>query len=291
MSQNKILNRIQVGYILKRYHIKITGNYEIRADGLLDVNGSINISGSNLFKIPLKFNRVTGDFICKNNSLKSLRGCPQVVGGAFDCSVNNLESLMGGPVHLGGSYNCSENKLLTLKGCAKQVGRDFLCNDNLLQNLVGSPAKIDGYFNCKFNKLTSLEGSAKDFFGRFNCSYNYLTDFSGISERFRGEIYANSNYLKNIKGFKNFDGIIFIDPTASSINTGEERHKNMKIELRLLPKVGYAFMPQPILDNINHIELILKFQPYYDIWSDDGEDELLLDNFTGLIEDILDGLE
>jgi hypothetical protein len=290
MSQNKILNRVQVGYILKRYHIKITGNYEIRADGLLDVNGSINISGSNLFKIPLKFNRVTGDFHCKSNALKTLKGCPKFVGGTFDCSDNELTTLEGGPDYVRGSYNCCENKLITLKGCAKEVGRDFLCNDNLLESLVGSPGKIEGYFNCKLNKIKSLVGCPKELYGRFHVSHNRLNNFLGAPEKMWGEIYCTSNYLENLKGLPiDFEGQLFIDSSAKSLNCGDDDYKKMKLQLRILDRFGHNFMPKQILTHHMHISLIMRFQRYYEIWT--SENELDASNFDGLIEDILDGLE
>jgi hypothetical protein len=289
MAKDKILNKIQLGYILNRYHIKITGNYEIRADGLIDINGSVKLCG-NLFKLPLKFNRVTGDFICKSISLTLLRGCPKFVGGTFDCSDNNLNSLVGGPDFVNGSYNCSENKLITLKGCAKEVGRDFLCNDNLLENLVGSPQKIEGYFNCKFNKLKSLVGSPKELYGRFHLSYNRLNDFVGAPETMWGEIYATSNYLENLKGLPlDFEGQLFIDASAKSLNTGSVDYKKMKLQLRVLDRFGHVFMPKQILTHHMYISLIMRFQRYYEIWT--SENELDASNFDGLIEDILDGLE
>jgi hypothetical protein len=270
MIKRRVINRIECDTIIKKFNIKISGKYEINDLGKIDVQGDVDIKFKNLNRLPLKFGHIDGNFKCDGVNLQSLKGAPEYVRYNFSCNNNYLTSLEYSPNYVGGTLDCSNNKLSDLKYCSEIVGRDLVC---------------------KMNKLKSLNGMPREFWGRLNCSNNQLNDFSGVSERFRGEIYANSNFLKNIKGFKYFDGIIFIDPTASSINTGQERHKNMKIELRLVPKVGYAFMPKPILDNINHIELILKFQRYYDIWSDNGDDELHLDNFTGLIEDILDGLE
>jgi hypothetical protein len=40
-----------------------------------------------------------------------------------------------------------------------------------------------------------------------------------LYQYFIGAIYYNSNYLINLKGFLKFDGTIFIDPSASSIET------------------------------------------------------------------------
>ena len=92
------------------------------------VNGHFTKDGSKL--------KVTGNFWCHSNQLKSLEGCPQTVGGYFDCSNNQLESLEGCPQTVGGDFNCWNNKLKSLEGCPQTVG---------------------GYFNCYNNKkLTSL---------------------------------------------------------------------------------------------------------------------------------------
>jgi hypothetical protein len=88
---------------------------------------------------------------------------------------------------------------------------------------------------------------------------------------FRGAIYANSNYLINLKGFLKFDGTIFIDPSASSINTGYVDHPKMRIEIRLQSKYGHEFMPKPILEQQKYWDPILQMQRYYEIWTDDDQ--------------------
>ena len=69
------------------------------------VDGHFTKDGSKL--------KVTGDFYCNNNQLKSLEGCPQTVGGYFSCSDNKLESLEGCPQTVGGGFYCWNNKKLT----------------------------------------------------------------------------------------------------------------------------------------------------------------------------------
>ena len=54
--------------ICEKYGIK---NYTINDDGSIDVDSDVYLNGSNLTQIPLKFNKVTGDFYCYNNSLLS----------------------------------------------------------------------------------------------------------------------------------------------------------------------------------------------------------------------------
>lgn len=266
MRKKRVINRRECDIIIQKFNVKIGGKYEINSNGEIDVLGDVEVLYSNLTEIPLKFGKIDGNFKCSGLKLKSLKNAPEFVRYNFRCDNNFLTSLKYSPNYVGGTFDCSNNKLSNLNFCPEIVGRDLFC---------------------KMNRLKSLKGSPKEFFGRFNCSNNQLTDFSGISDRFKGEIYANCNYLKNLKGFKHFDGIIFIDPSASSINTGEERHEHMKIELRQVSKFGYTFMPQQILDT-QHLELIVKFQRYYEIWTD--HDELNLDYFMILVDDIKDGL-
>lgn len=273
MCKRRIVNRVEVNIIMRKFNISLgLGTYTISSLGVIDVQGCVDIRYSNLTRLPLKFGQINGSFNCGGLALKSLKGAPEYVRYDFSCNNNELTSLKYGPKKVGGSYNCSNNELEDLAGCATEIGRDF---------------------SCKFNKIKSLSGCPKDFYGRFNCSHNRLTNFTGAPERFKGQIYANSNYLKNLKGFKQFDGAVFIDPTASSINTGDFNHKKMKIEIRSQSKFGHEFMPREILDNRQHLEIIVKYQIYYDAWTVDlltDDDQLHLDNFKMLIEDIEDGL-
>ena len=66
--------------ICEEYNIK---NYSINPDGSIDVNGDVIIVNKNLYKLPLKFNKVNGNFYCSYNKLTSLEGCPKYVGGNF----------------------------------------------------------------------------------------------------------------------------------------------------------------------------------------------------------------
>lgn len=271
MERKKISNA-EVNIIIRKYKIKLV-SFSINDHGKLDVPGDVEIlrcvdSGY----LPLKFGRVSGTFKCSGIELKSLRGAPEHVGYDFVCDSNKLTSLKYGPKYVGGSYYCSNNQLESLKWCANKIGRDLVC---------------------KMNKLKSLQGSPRKFRGRFNCSYNLLNNFIGAPENMTGEMYANSNFLKNLKGFKQFIGTLFIDPTASSINTGDSDYKNMKLELRLQSKFGHEFLPSQIIKNHIYLDIIFKYQRHYEIWTNiDQELDEILDEeqFTILIEDIKDGL-
>ena len=71
------------------------GKYTINDDGSIDVNGSVDLSGRGLSKLPFKFRNVNGSFRCNNNQLTSLEGAPNSVGGSFYCYNNQLTSLEG----------------------------------------------------------------------------------------------------------------------------------------------------------------------------------------------------
>ena len=64
-------------------YFEILGTYELK-DGVYDVKGSIRLI-EDVYKLPFKFGKVTGDFSCTHNKLKSLEGCPKYIGDDFFC--------------------------------------------------------------------------------------------------------------------------------------------------------------------------------------------------------------
>jgi hypothetical protein len=134
--------------ICERYNIK---NYTINEDGSVDVDGSVNLSGKRLTKLPLKFRRVTGNFVCHTNRLTSLEGAPKELGGTFDCQQNQLTSLEGSP---------------------KVVGGDFWCSYNQLTSLVGGPEVVLGVYFVYDNKINSFEGFPDDYEGDVDFNSN-----------------------------------------------------------------------------------------------------------------------
>ena len=77
----------EIHLICGKYNIK---NYTINSDGSIDVEGNVNLYNTNLTKIPLKFNKVSGYFDISSNKLTSLEGSPREVYSYFDCSNNFL---------------------------------------------------------------------------------------------------------------------------------------------------------------------------------------------------------
>ena len=174
-------NFSDIDVICKKHGIRIHGNYTINSDGTIDVDGDVILS-DRLTKLPLKFGRVTGDFICSYNQLVSLRGCPTEVGGDFDCMDNKLVSLEGGPTEVGGGFNCSYNKLVSLEGGPYSVGGGFNCSNN--------PISV----------IYNLFGSLKEF--QDSLDYNYLRGTNIVKSRFVEALEEIGKTLpRNIKGY------------------------------------------------------------------------------------------
>ena len=154
----------------------IPKTWKLNNDGSYDVNDDVNLKNFEHFiskgKLTVKFNKVSGAFICINLNLTSLDGCPKEVGEMFNCADNNLTSLKGCPEKVGTFFICSNNNLTSLEGCPKEVKGWFNCQKNKLASLKGCPEKIGGNFNCSGNKLTSLEGAPTKVSGDFDCSNN-----------------------------------------------------------------------------------------------------------------------
>ncbi len=148
-------NEQEIRDICKKY--KIT-NYVINNDGSIDVDGNVNLNGYNLTRFPIIFNKVNGDFSCRDNKLSKLEGSPKEVGNSFDCSNNNLKSLINSPKEVGNSFRCSNNHLTSLEYSPERVGNIFNCSFNKLTSLIGSPMEIGLHFYCTNNQLVSLEG-------------------------------------------------------------------------------------------------------------------------------------
>jgi hypothetical protein len=130
-----------------------SGNITKNPDGTYDVKGNVNMLKMGLTKIPIKFNKVDGNFWCySNKNLTSLEGAPKEVNGEFNCGHNYLTSLKGVPKEVGGLFYCSSNKLTSLEGAPKKVNGDFYCSENNLTSLKGAPEKVNGDFYCNGQK-------------------------------------------------------------------------------------------------------------------------------------------
>ena len=155
----------------------IPNSWKLNSDGTYNVNDDVDLKKFKQFidpngKLTIKFNKVTGNFVCKSLYLTSLEGCPKEVGGDFICGFNNLTSLKGVPEKVGGNFECYASSLTSLEGCPKEVGGDFDCSYNKLISLKGCHKEVNGNFDCRYNNLTSLEGAPKEVSGDFYCRGN-----------------------------------------------------------------------------------------------------------------------
>ena len=196
-------------------------NYEI-VDGLVNVDGDVDLSNKSLTKIPIKFGSVSGDFYCHLNQLVSLEGSPNSVSGDFYCHNNKLVSLEGAPQTVGGDFICSYNILASLEGAPQTVGGDFDCSPNKLVSLEGAPNSVGGDSICSWNKLTSLEGASQTV-GGFYCHGNPV-----------GEIW---NLFKDKSKIEFFN---FMDPIRPPENEGELPICYLDILNEFLKEVGKA---------------------------------------------------
>ena len=113
--------------ICREYKIR---NYTINSDGSIDVDGNVDLYDKGLTKLPLKFNKVNGDFNCSYNKLTSLEGSPVEVNGDFDCHNNNLTSFEYAPKIIRGTFNCQFNNIKSFEYFPKFVKGDFYCIGN-----------------------------------------------------------------------------------------------------------------------------------------------------------------
>ena len=116
--------------ICKKYNIK---NYTINTDGSIDVDGFVDLFVKNLTKLPLKFNKVNGDFICSWNNLESLEGSPVEVNGVFNCRVNKLISFEFAPKIIRGTFDCQFNNIKTFEYFPSFIKEDFYCYDTPIE--------------------------------------------------------------------------------------------------------------------------------------------------------------
>lgn len=149
-----------------RQYLK-NNDFTINKDFSVDVFGDVNLNKLNpnlsglLNELPIKFNKIEGNFSVTNSKLKSLRLCPVSVSGDFDCSGNWLKDLKGSPESVGGDFSVrslghlysSEFCLKTLEGCPKSIGGDFDFSGNGIYTFEYFPDFLGGDIICKSNPI------------------------------------------------------------------------------------------------------------------------------------------
>ena len=156
-------NEQEIHDICKKYNIE---NYTINSDGSIDVDGGVYLSQKTLTKVPLNFNKVSGNFLISDNKLTSLKGCPKEVTGDFSCSRNKITNLVGGPKIIGGGYFANSNPLLnSLEGSPTYVNNFNLYSNNKLTSLKGCPLVVYNLdiSDCPYLKIVDVSVEVKRF--------------------------------------------------------------------------------------------------------------------------------
>jgi len=105
-------------------------NYTINPDGSIDVDDTVDLHNINLVKLPLKFNKVNGDFNCSYNQLTSFEGSPIEVNGGFYCNNNKLKSFEFSPKIIRGIFDCRNNNIKSFEYFPSFIKDYFVCDGN-----------------------------------------------------------------------------------------------------------------------------------------------------------------
>lgn len=266
MNRSKILTRLQVNFIIKKYRIRID-HFTIRKNGIIDVNGDVHISNTQLKRLPLVFGKVTGNFYCSSNRLTSLEGCPAFVGGIFNCYGNELKTLKGGP---------------------GDVGADYFCHENRLESLIGAPKEINGNFNCFINKLTALSSGPKKVLGSYYANNNLLRNLKGAPHYVGKSFYITSNYINNLEDCPREIGeTIAVDNTVK-LYFGNESCNVRNVEIEIKKMKHELYIPELVFNYKKHLPILFKYGKYLNLYHIDGR--FNTEVFYDLIYDVKGGL-
>lgn len=136
-------------------------NYNINNNLTVDVDGDVNLSLRSFVFLPIQFGNVEGFFTCSQNlRLKSLLGCPRVVGGYFECSDTGIETFEGAPELVRGAVFAHACKnLVSLEGAPMYIKGDFNIKNcprvSSIKNLHKITKRIDGTFYCLGTNINS----------------------------------------------------------------------------------------------------------------------------------------
>lgn len=130
-----------ISKLCEKYNIT---DYSINGDGSIDVYSTVDLTNKKLKKIPIKFNRVIGNFFISYNLLEDLENCPKSIYGNFDCDHNKLITLKGCPFEVWGDFYCSYNeKLTSIDYLTKHIsGKFHLINTGV--DYIYTESKIQG---------------------------------------------------------------------------------------------------------------------------------------------------
>lgn len=237
---------------LKKLDIDIQKCEINQEDWSVSVSGDVNISFEELknkkleivpFKyLPIKFNKVNGDFNCSDHELISLRGCPRIINGQFICSYNKLTSLKYAPA-IGSTYfNCSHNQITSLKFKHQQVSGRFFCYHNKLTEIDMIPYGISE-FDCSNNQITGFSKQIIKTYNKYNSSFK----FTKLNLAF--------NQLTSLKNIVNSAHIQVIDCSFNKITSLKQTPKLPNLLDLILDNNQISFFENTFSDKIRFISL------------------------------------
>jgi hypothetical protein len=121
------------------------GKWSVNKEGLVDVSGSFWCHRQGLGDLlGIRFGKVSLDFYCEGNQLRTLEGSPREVDGSFHCFDNQLRTLEGSPKKVSGNFWCHENPLISLEGAPDVIEWQFFFKNTVFKyNLRSFLNEID----------------------------------------------------------------------------------------------------------------------------------------------------
>lgn len=107
-KSEKIENLFKLTEICKEFNINYS---KLNKDLSVDVIGNVLLTSKKLSKLPIKFNKVTGNFNCSSNELTSFENFPKEVIGDLRCDMNNISSFDFCPHYISGEFSCYSNPI------------------------------------------------------------------------------------------------------------------------------------------------------------------------------------
>ena len=119
--------------------------FKIQPDGRVIVEGTLDLSVSELESLPPFIYEVAGDFYFNNNQITSLQGMPERVGGTISFASCQLDSLVGLPKETNKHLFLNNNQITSLQGMPERVGGGLsLKNNPNLTDLNDFPKHVHG---------------------------------------------------------------------------------------------------------------------------------------------------
>ena len=116
-----------------RQHLFSSG-YVINSDWTVDIKRDFILTKSAeiMYNLPdfIQFNECFGDFLIRDQYLKTMKGCPYFVHGDFMVDGNKLEDLEGCPTRVDGNFFIKRNNVKFTKDQIQkicQVGEMIVC--------------------------------------------------------------------------------------------------------------------------------------------------------------------